>query len=92
MSFIWSKNMAWPPKSHYKNVKITMQHIREFLRTYDVTCITHKTGVAGIRDHRSSVGERKPRITSEGRKENDRGANCKLREQSLALRQTNSKS
>lgn len=48
--------------------------IREFLGTLDVTGITHRTGDAGITHHTSSVGERKPRITTEGRKDNGRRA------------------
>lgn len=43
--------------------------------------ITHKTRDRGITDHRSNVGERKPRITTEDGQDDGRGANCKLWEQ-----------
>lgn len=43
--------------------------------------ITHRARDGGITDHRSNVGERKPRITTEDGQDDGRGANCKLCEQ-----------
>lgn len=47
--------------------------------------ITHRARDGGIMDHRSNVGERKPRIITEDGQDDGRGANCKLWEQRVVF-------